>query len=133
MTGTEEGEATNPGTRKLVSRIKQVMHDQKVNSVTELARLSGVTQSTLQRLLAGKIEAPKLVLVQAIAKGLGVSVMALIDEGGITPSEMETYTEGLPESDNRLVMTLCRLLKAERLTPGDKALLEQMMRRLGSD
>jgi transcriptional regulator with XRE-family HTH domain len=50
-------------------------------SYAALAELSGVSQPALQRLLTGKVEAPALTSVAAVARVLGIGAIRILDDG----------------------------------------------------
>jgi transcriptional regulator with XRE-family HTH domain len=52
-------------------------------SYSALADLSGVSQPALQRLLTGKVEAPALTSVAAVARVLGMGAIRFLDDGSI--------------------------------------------------
>ncbi len=52
-------------------------------SYSALADLSGVSQPALQRLLTGKVEAPALTSVAAVARVLGMGAIRILDDGSI--------------------------------------------------
>jgi transcriptional regulator with XRE-family HTH domain len=52
-------------------------------SYSALADLSGVSQPALQRLLTGKVEAPALTSVAAVARVLGMGTIRILDDGSI--------------------------------------------------
>jgi transcriptional regulator with XRE-family HTH domain len=52
-------------------------------SYSALAELSGVSQPALQRLLNGKVDAPGLTSVAAIARVLGIGAIRFLDDGSI--------------------------------------------------
>jgi transcriptional regulator with XRE-family HTH domain len=52
-------------------------------SYSALAALSGVSQPALQRLLTGKVEAPALTSVEAVARVLGFGAVRFLENGSI--------------------------------------------------
>jgi len=52
-------------------------------SYSALAGLSGVSQPAIQRLLTGKLEAPALTSVAAVARALGMGAVRFLDDGSI--------------------------------------------------
>jgi transcriptional regulator with XRE-family HTH domain len=52
-------------------------------SYSALAALSGVSQPALQRLLTGKVEAPALTSVEAVARVLGIGAVRFLENGSI--------------------------------------------------
>jgi transcriptional regulator with XRE-family HTH domain len=52
-------------------------------SYSALAALSGVSQPALQRLLTGKVEAPALTSVEAVARVLGFGAVRFLEDGSI--------------------------------------------------
>jgi hypothetical protein len=48
-----------------------------------LSELSGVSQPVIQRLLTGKLEAPRLPSVLAVARVLGLGILRILEDGSI--------------------------------------------------
>lgn len=79
----------------------------------ELANASGVPQSTLNKILTGVIEEPKLSVAQAIAAALGCPLGMLLDEAD--------FTDTMNEEEMELVR------KIRRLDAGSRDLLEMVV------
>ena len=82
----------------------------------ELSRKSGVPQSTLNKILTGVIEEPKLSVAQAIAQALGCPLGLLLDG-------TRDFTDTMSEEEMELVR------KFRRLDGGSRDLLEMVVER----
>lgn len=80
-------------------------------SANELARRSGVQQTTISRMLAGKIEAPGIDHLCNLAEYFGVTVSQLIGEKPLkTPdySKLENVMDKLPEYRRNTVINVAQ-------------------------
>ena len=62
----------------IIMRLRQLC-DQRGITVNKLATLSGITQSTVENLMAGKTKNPKLKTLHKLAIGLDMTVSDLLD------------------------------------------------------
>ena len=62
----------------IIMRLQQLC-DQRGITVNRLATLSGITQSTVEDIMAGKTKNPKLKTLHKIAVGLGMTISELLD------------------------------------------------------
>ena len=62
----------------IVLRLRQLCKQRNI-TVNKLATLSGITQSTVENLMAGKTHTPKLKTLHKIAIGLDMTVSELLD------------------------------------------------------
>ncbi|MCR5420156.1 MAG: helix-turn-helix domain-containing protein [Lachnospiraceae bacterium] len=62
----------------IILRLKELC-DKKNITVNKLATLSGVTQSTLENIMAGKTKNPKLKTLHKLSIGLDTTVSQLLD------------------------------------------------------
>ncbi|MBO4854005.1 MAG: helix-turn-helix transcriptional regulator [Oscillospiraceae bacterium] len=62
----------------VIARLRQLCKQRNI-TVNRLATLSGITQSTVENLMAGKTRNPKLKTLHKIAVGLDMTVSELLD------------------------------------------------------
>lgn len=62
----------------IIKRLKELCTQRKI-TVNKLATLSGITQSTVENLMAGKTKNPKLKTLHKLATGLNMTVSELLD------------------------------------------------------
>lgn len=62
----------------VINRIKDLI-DERGITVNKLATLSGITQSTLENIMAGNTKNPKLKTLHRLSIGLGITVSELLD------------------------------------------------------
>ena len=62
----------------IVLRLRQLCKQRNI-TVNKLATLSGITQSTVENLMAGKTRNPKLKTLHKLAVGLDMTVSELLD------------------------------------------------------
>jgi hypothetical protein len=99
--------------------------------------LSGVSQPALQRLLTGKVGAPALNSVAAVARTLGMGMIQLLDDGSIkfraTMSAKEVRTRQARVKATRLARLVegASALEGQAAREGDfDAMVEIMSREL---
>lgn len=118
-------------------RIECLMRRKGIAGGTEISRVTGIPQSTMQRILSGALKAPRVDHLLAIARALNVSILALIEDNAERLADRAdtqaviSQVEGVPEDDRAVVLRLCGLLRNGSLSSSDKALLVQLMDRLG--
>ncbi len=62
----------------IVKRLKQLCAEKEI-TVNKLSTLSGITQSTVENIIAGKTKNPKLKTLHKLAVGLDMTVSELLD------------------------------------------------------
>lgn len=62
----------------IIARLRRLCKQRNI-TVNRLATLSGITQSTVENLMAGKTRNPKLKTLHKIAVGLDMTVSELLD------------------------------------------------------
>lgn len=62
----------------IIKRLQELCNERKI-TVNMLATLSGITQSTVENIMAGKTKNPKLKTLHKLAVGLGMTVSELLD------------------------------------------------------
>ena len=62
----------------IILRLQQLCDERDI-TVNKLATLSGITQSTLEDIMAGKTKNPKLKTLHKLAVGLNMTVSELLD------------------------------------------------------
>ncbi len=62
----------------IIMRLHQLCEERSI-TVNKLATLSGITQSTVENLMAGKTKNPKLKTLHKLAVGLDMTVSELLD------------------------------------------------------
>ncbi len=62
----------------VAKRLKELCKDKKI-TVNKLATLSGITQSTVEDIVAGKTKNPKLKTLHKLAQGLDMTLSELFD------------------------------------------------------
>lgn len=62
----------------IIMRLRELCQERGI-TVNKLATLSGITQSTVENLMAGKTRNPKLKTLHKLATGLGMTVSELLD------------------------------------------------------
>jgi len=62
----------------IIKRLRQLCVERDI-TVNKLATLSGITQSTVENLMAGKTKNPKLKTLHKLAVGLDMTVSELLD------------------------------------------------------
>lgn len=62
----------------IILRLRRLCQERRI-TVNKLATLSGITQSTVENLMAGKTRNPKLKTLHKIAVGLDMTLSALLD------------------------------------------------------
>lgn len=62
----------------LIKRLTGICAERQI-TINRLATLSGITQSTIEDLMAGKTKNPKLITLHKIATGLNMTVSELLD------------------------------------------------------
>ena len=62
----------------IIMRLRQLCQERNI-TVNKLATLSGITQSTVENLMAGKTRNPKLKTLHKLAIGLDMTVSDLLD------------------------------------------------------
>lgn len=62
----------------IVLRLRQLCNQRGI-TINKLATLSGITQSTVEDIMAGQTKNPKLKTLHKIAVGLGMTVSELLD------------------------------------------------------
>ena len=62
----------------IVGRLRGLIKERGI-TVNKLATLSGITQSTVDNLMAGKTRNPKLKTLHRLARGLDMTVSELLD------------------------------------------------------
>lgn len=82
----------------IAQRIKDLCERQKINSMYELSKLSGVPQSTLATIMAGETS-PKTNTVEQICKGLGISLADFFscESDTIAANRNDSEMDNLPD------------------------------------
>lgn len=62
----------------IIKRLTEICAERHI-AINRLATLSGITQSTIEDLMAGKTKNPKLITLHKIAIGLNMTVAELLD------------------------------------------------------
>ena len=62
----------------IILRLREICEQRHV-TVNKLATMSGITQSTVENIIAGKTKNPKLKTLHKIAVGLNMTVSELLD------------------------------------------------------
>lgn len=62
----------------IVKRLKELCFEKEI-TVNKLSTLSGITQSTVENIIAGKTKKPKLKTLHKLALGLDMTVSELLD------------------------------------------------------
>lgn len=62
----------------IVKRLKDLCTKQNI-TINKLATLSGITQSTVENIMAGKTKNPKLKTLHKLATGLDMTISELLD------------------------------------------------------
>ena len=62
----------------IILRLKELCQERGI-TVNKLANMSGITQSTIENIMAGKTKNPKLKILHKIAVGLNMTVSDLLD------------------------------------------------------
>lgn len=62
----------------IIMRLKQLIEARGI-TVNKLATLSGITQSTLENIMAGNTKNPKLKTLHRLSIGLGITVSEFLD------------------------------------------------------
>ena len=62
----------------IVKRLQELVAEKNI-TVNRLATLSGITQSTVENIMAGKTRNPKLKTLHKLATGLQMTVSELLD------------------------------------------------------
>ncbi|HIR53840.1 MAG TPA: helix-turn-helix transcriptional regulator [Candidatus Onthovicinus excrementipullorum] len=62
----------------IIKRLTEICAERHI-TINRLATLSGITQSTIEDLMAGKTKNPKLITLHKIAIGLNMTVAELLD------------------------------------------------------
>ena len=62
----------------IINRLKELCGKKGI-TVNKLATLSGITQSTVENIMAGKTKNPKLKTLHKLSIGLGMTVSELLD------------------------------------------------------
>lgn len=62
----------------IILRLTRLCEEKKI-SINKLDALSGITQSTVENIMSGKIKNPKLKTLHKLALGLGMTVSELLD------------------------------------------------------
>lgn len=62
----------------IVKRLNDLCRERKI-TVNKLSTLSGITQSTVENIMAGKTKNPKLKTLHKLAVGLDMTVSELLD------------------------------------------------------
>lgn len=62
----------------IVKRLKELCFEKEI-TVNKLSTLSGITQSTVENIIAGKTKNPKLKTLHKLALGLDMTVSELLD------------------------------------------------------
>lgn len=62
----------------IIKRLTDICAERQI-TINRLATLSGITQSTIEDLMAGKTKNPKLITLHKIATGLNMTVSELLD------------------------------------------------------
>lgn len=62
----------------IILRLNELCHEKGI-TVNRLANMSGITQSTVENIMAGKTKNPKLKTLHKIAVGLNMTVSELLD------------------------------------------------------
>lgn len=62
----------------IVKRLQELVTEKNI-TVNRLATLSGITQSTVENIMAGKTRNPKLKTLHKLATGLQMTVSELLD------------------------------------------------------
>ena len=96
----------------------------KVNGLTreELSRKSGVIYRTIENIEKGKTENPGIIIINKIAKTLGVSVDALLYEGGKSGLTITIPPEILKILNKEKTIYLLNLLKEAEISDLKKVL-----------
>jgi len=126
----------------LVKNIRALMKSKNIESESELARISHVSQKTVNNLLNPEQYpgSPKLDTVERVAKGLHVSVVDLLNKGSSVNEQAATYgysseVLNLASRINDIPPTLLPLLESHlehvetlaKLSPEAKAELAYLM------
>lgn len=62
----------------IVKRLNDLIKERGI-TINRLATLSGITQSTLENIMAGNTKNPKLKTLHRLSQGLGITVSELLD------------------------------------------------------
>lgn len=62
----------------IILRLNEICRQRNI-TVNKLANISGITQSTVENIIAGKTKNPKLKTLHKIAVGLNMTVSELLD------------------------------------------------------
>lgn len=62
----------------MIKRLTGLCRERNI-TINKLATLSGITQSTVENLMTGKMKNPKLKTLHKLAVGLGMTVADLLD------------------------------------------------------
>lgn len=73
----------------IATRLDRLMHARKVKSQSALARMTGVPQPTINRILKGQTDTPELGTIKKIAAAFNVSATWLVEGPGDTPPDVD--------------------------------------------
>ena len=106
---------------KLRANLAALMKDKGAMSDNELARQTGINQTTISRLLKGKIADPGVDKLCKLADYFGVTLSQLIGEKPIKPerdyTELENMLDMLPEYRRNTVINVAQSLANEPEPP----------------
>ncbi len=72
----------------IVTRLKTLCEEKNI-TVNRLATLSGITQSTVENIMAGKTKNPKLKTLHKLSIGLNMTVSELLDFPEMNETEFD--------------------------------------------
>lgn len=79
---------------EFIKRVKDLMERNQI-SQKELAKLSGISESSISRYLSGSSEQPRMDILTNIAKALNTTVSYLLGEDSCAPQFVDAYEETL--------------------------------------